>query len=272
MRQVFSSARLENVEAVAELLREDGIEVRISDGRSYKGNRRSTMSYSETEGTRPAVWIVRTEDLTRARELLRQAGLVDSTRGMGPTLSFRSEFDATTKSPLQRRTFRIKVGLLLAIAVAIGVGMYRTGTAPTVVELASPPFDGSRQATLVPVAHAVFEHELGAVDTPVICLGVDGADATRTVRDVLRPPEKATIVPVSHCQQIASEDYGSVHPPSKQPATIVEVSNFRPTAADAGTVEYSAYHHRMWARYKTLEVRRIDGRWRVVRTIKHVAT
>ena len=30
MRQVFSSPRLENVEAVAELLRKEGIEVRIS--------------------------------------------------------------------------------------------------------------------------------------------------------------------------------------------------------------------------------------------------
>ena len=35
-------------------------------------------------------------------------------------------------------------------------------------------------------------------------------------------------------------------------------------------IQYSAYHHRMWASYKTLEVARIDGRWQVVDVIKHV--
>ena len=48
MRQVFSSARLENVEAVAKLLGDADIEVRVTDGRSYKGNLRS-RSYSEQE-------------------------------------------------------------------------------------------------------------------------------------------------------------------------------------------------------------------------------
>ena len=45
MRQVFASARLENVEAVAGLLRAEGIEVKISDGRSYRGNRRGTFRF-----------------------------------------------------------------------------------------------------------------------------------------------------------------------------------------------------------------------------------
>ena len=44
MRQVFSSLRLENVEAVATLLRDAGIEVRITNGRSYKGKMRSRAS------------------------------------------------------------------------------------------------------------------------------------------------------------------------------------------------------------------------------------
>ncbi|HWI24375.1 MAG TPA: pathogenicity-like protein, partial [Lysobacter sp.] len=37
MRQVFSSPRLENVEGIAKFLEEHGIEVRITQGRSYKG-------------------------------------------------------------------------------------------------------------------------------------------------------------------------------------------------------------------------------------------
>ena len=44
MRQVFTSPRLENVESVAGLLREQGIEVRITNDRSYRGNRRSSFS------------------------------------------------------------------------------------------------------------------------------------------------------------------------------------------------------------------------------------
>ncbi|MEO5962927.1 MAG: pathogenicity-like protein, partial [Thermomonas sp.] len=78
MRKVFSSPRLENVEEVAELLRAEGIEVRISDGRSYQGNRRSNFSYRESEqsGPQPAVWILNADDQPRGRQLLRDAGLL----------------------------------------------------------------------------------------------------------------------------------------------------------------------------------------------------
>jgi hypothetical protein len=274
MRQVFSSARLENVEAVAAMLREAGVEVQITGGRSYKGNRRTTLSYADDEAQRPAVWVVKSEDNIRARELLRESGLVDSTRpGDGPRLSYRSEFDDTpTRTPAERRMFRIKIGLLLVIATVIGMALYRGAQTPPVPNLASGPFDGRRAATLVPVAQAVLASELASVNTPVACLAVDGADAPAGVRDALRPRDGLTVVPASHCERIADEDSGSVHPNSKQLATIVDVTNFRPTAADAGTIEFHAYHHRMSGRYKTLEVRRVDGRWRVTRTLRHVAS
>ena len=75
MRQVFTSQRLENVEGVAELLRAEGIEVRIANGRSYKGNRRGTFKYSApATGAQPAVWVIRSEDQPRARAMLREAG------------------------------------------------------------------------------------------------------------------------------------------------------------------------------------------------------
>ena len=69
MRQVFTSSRLENVEGVAQLLREAGIEVRVTNDRSYKGNRRSSFSYREETGERPTVWVIRSEDQLRARDL-----------------------------------------------------------------------------------------------------------------------------------------------------------------------------------------------------------
>ena len=53
MRQVFTSPRLENVERVASLLHEQGIEARITNGRSYRGSRRSAFSYREADNESP---------------------------------------------------------------------------------------------------------------------------------------------------------------------------------------------------------------------------
>jgi hypothetical protein len=86
MRSVFTSPRLENVEAVAKMLEEAGIEVRITEDRSYKGNRRRQFSYRETNRTEPdpQVWVIRAEDQPKARAMLREAGLIESSkRGFG---------------------------------------------------------------------------------------------------------------------------------------------------------------------------------------------
>ena len=59
-----------------------GIEVKITEARSYRGNRRSSFSYRDRgdAASHPAVWIVRAEDQPRGRQLLRDAGLLDSSR------------------------------------------------------------------------------------------------------------------------------------------------------------------------------------------------
>ena len=78
MRKVFSSQRLENVEEVANLLRAEGIAVKIENGRSWKGHRRGNFSYDQRKASSivPAVWIVRAEDQPRGRQLLRDMGLL----------------------------------------------------------------------------------------------------------------------------------------------------------------------------------------------------
>src|SRR3546814_1953519 len=76
MRKVFTSARLENVERVAKLLEDDGIEVRITNGRSYKGGIRGNFSYRGEGKQVPEVWVVRSEAQPRARAMLREAGLM----------------------------------------------------------------------------------------------------------------------------------------------------------------------------------------------------
>jgi hypothetical protein len=81
-----------------------------------------------------------------------------------------------------------------------------------------------------------------------------------------------TLVPASQCLRVADTEQGSFHRPTGQAAMMLDVNAFRPSAPDAGQIEYSAYHHRMFARYKTLEVRHVNGAWQVTRVIKHVAT
>src|SRR6478736_6681763 len=126
MRQVFASPRLENVEGIAQLLEAQGIEVRITHGRSYRGGWGGRRTYRDSEGgPLPAVWVVKSEDQPRARQLLREAGLLDSTRGgsdsfLAPSAHVGSTEPGAAKPPAQKRAFRYKIGLLIAIVVAVG--------------------------------------------------------------------------------------------------------------------------------------------------------
>ncbi|MFC4728057.1 pathogenicity-like protein [Coralloluteibacterium thermophilus] len=131
MRQIFSSLRLENVEGVARLLNDNGIETWISQGRSYKGGRRSQFSYRESPGGKPqpAVWVVHTGDQVRARELLREAGLIDTTRpdSFLPNSFTPPPAPGIGDSNRRRRamTQRIKIALLIVTAAIIAGGMYQ---------------------------------------------------------------------------------------------------------------------------------------------------
>lgn len=120
MRQIFTSQRLETVEGVARLLREAGIEVHISNERSYRGKRGSQFRYTEPvpKGLQPAVWVRHPEDQPRARQILRDAGLLETTRpGAGPApLTFTSTQDEPPKR--SSWAWRIRLILLGLIAVA----------------------------------------------------------------------------------------------------------------------------------------------------------
>lgn len=276
MRQVFSSPRLENVERVAQLLRDEGIEVRINNGRSYKSHIRGDFSYRDQDSPRPSVWVIRSDQQAPARAILRDAGLIDTTRGDNAYRlpSFRTEAPIPVSDPARRRALLMKVGLLTVIVVVLGLGMVHTFNQPPRAQMqaqAVPPFDGSIAATLIPVARAVLASEIGNVDTPVACLSVDGKDAPDALIGPMQAPTRAA-VPASHCERVADEEKGSFHRASSREATLVDISRFRPSAPDTGTIEVSLYHHRMWASYKTLEVKRVDGAWQVAKVVKHVRT
>jgi len=126
MRSVFTSPRLENVEAVAKLLEEAGIEVKVSEDRSYKGTRRRQFSYRENanDGPDPQVWVIKAEDQPKARAMLREAGLIeDSKRGFGTADPSTSYLPAAALAPLSRKrdprrmiVTRVRMVLLAIIA------------------------------------------------------------------------------------------------------------------------------------------------------------
>lgn len=282
MRQVFSSQRLENVESVAQMLRDAGIEVRITNGRSYKGGRRGTFSYSDEAAPKPAVWVVRSDDTVKAREILREAGLLETTRESFAGPSFRLESESNpAKSKAQSRALRIKLVLMAGIVVVGGLAIMNALKTDIPTEaLKSHPLDGSPAQIPQPLAAAVFAQELPKARIGVLCLSIDGQDVTPELAQAMQQrlnDAKRQVVPASQCVRSANEDIGSKHRASGQPALMVDVRAFRPQAREeesgaiTGLVDYTAYHHRMSASYKTLEVKQADGGWQVLRTVRHVA-
>lgn len=207
MRQVFSSIRIENVEAVARLLEEAGIEVRISNGRSYRGAIRGNFSYREgsNTGPRPAVWVIRSDQQPEARRMLREAGLLQETTHRGESFLPPPSLAGGTASPLSARgggRFRYALLLGVAIMVALVLIAWRAsrddGDAPAasipaasapaapspvaapepagVPQIATLPDDAFVVATPPALAAALLRAELAAAGERRACLAIDGGD------------------------------------------------------------------------------------------------
>ena len=132
MRQIFNSQRVETVEGVAQLLRDAGIEVRITNGRSYHSKRGSQFSYLDKEKatTHPTLWVVHADDQPRAREILRDARLLETTRRDHPTAQFAFRDEVAQADAPRNWAWRIRIGLLLVIAAVAMVVVRRHRGAP----------------------------------------------------------------------------------------------------------------------------------------------
>lgn len=154
MRQIFSSQRVETAEGVAKLLRDAGIEVRISNGRSYKSKRSGQFSYTEQASTQnlPTVWVVRADEQTRAREILREARLLDTTRRDLPNAqySFSATTAGTDSASGPRWAWRIRIALLLVIAVIAVFVVMRHRPSPTTTPPVQPAATTTDQPSAAP--------------------------------------------------------------------------------------------------------------------------
>ncbi len=147
MRQVFTSLRVETVEGVAKLLEDAGIEVYLANGRSYHSKRGGQFSYAEPMQVKqqPSVWVKRAEDQPRAREILREAGLLATTRpNQGDPLVFAGA-DAANEPKKRPLAWRIRIALLIAIAVAALVTVLRSRPAQEAVPPAPAPLPAQPQ-------------------------------------------------------------------------------------------------------------------------------
>ena len=133
MRKIFSSQRVENAEGVAEILRDAGIEVRVTNGRSYHSKRRGQFSYTDkvNNENQPAVWVVHANDQPRAREILRDKRLLDTTRRDHPTAEYAFRETPAEAGNGRGWAWRIRIALLVVIAGVALVIMMRHRTAPT---------------------------------------------------------------------------------------------------------------------------------------------
>lgn len=125
MRQMFSSPRLENVEGVNKLFNDAGIETKITQGRTYKGNSRREHSYADKKrqvdsSQYPSVWVIKAEDYTRAREILHEAELLEDKvqNPYIPGLQFKDQAPMTPEKKLLR-TKLVLLGVVGAMIFAM---------------------------------------------------------------------------------------------------------------------------------------------------------
>ncbi|QIL20093.1 hypothetical protein [Thermomonas sp. HDW16] len=270
MRQVFTSPRLENVEAVAALLREADIEVKITEGRSYRGNRRGNFSYraGEESGPQPAVWIVRADDQPRGRQLLREAGLLDSSR-IGESsylpLSVLDHDKDTQASSKAGRAMRIKLGLLVAILAVIGLMVFglrkHEPALPAPTRATAPPQNPVPTITpqsvedvpvyraKVPTALAklLVERELAERTPAQACIAIDGKDPPAAFMQGLQHAAKTALSPASACPGDGALD--------------IDVHEYMTDGSGRGTVQLA----RDADAAQAVEVERNGEAWRVLR-------
>lgn len=127
MRQIYTSPRAENVDRVVALMASNGIETTLTNRKGWKGGQWKRFSYSsggnESESW-PQVWVVRSNDQSRARQILRDAGLEPAVRFADELAVSRSGGDLRKAREAASRRFKMVVMALIAgVIVLIGINL-----------------------------------------------------------------------------------------------------------------------------------------------------
>lgn len=268
MRQIFASPRIENVEAVARLLEDAGIATSIRNGRGWKGAIRGNFSYRHPPdpATQPSVWIVRSEDQTPARALLREHGLLQDARlpDMGYLPPSMHGEDARR---ITRKASRINLLLVAVIALVAGLTLFgarRMGwwspapsqattatAAPSTPAVGAMPVIDAPQVHRVPVPPMLAETLVSGLDGNMLhCLAIDSADPAADSLHRLQAM-RMRIVAASQCPADATD------------ALQVDVLDYRTDGSGSGTVRLRQTGNGN-ASERDLQVRRIGTTWTVL--------
>jgi hypothetical protein len=122
MRHIYTSPRRENVERVIALLNENNIETTMRNSSDWQGGKwkRFSYTYRSDSGSWPQVWVTNSNDQSRARELLREAGLEPATRFADELAAARSPVDPGRHKANSMRFRMILLGLIGGVVVLIG--------------------------------------------------------------------------------------------------------------------------------------------------------
>ena len=125
MRQIYTSPRQENIDAVVALMAEHGIETTVANRSNYNRPTWQRFSYTQREDNRETwaqVWIARAEDYTKARTLLREIGIEPVIRHGDELAAARNPSPMTQREHLVARARRI---VLLAVLAAFAMVVLR---------------------------------------------------------------------------------------------------------------------------------------------------
>ena len=119
MRQIYTSPRVEHVDRVVAMLNEAGIATSVTNRRAYAGHdyRRPSYAKPPDRDSWPQVWVVNANDQSRARALLRDAGVEPPTRFADELAESRG--NASPEARRNALVWRVRVFLLAVIVTLV---------------------------------------------------------------------------------------------------------------------------------------------------------
>jgi hypothetical protein len=121
MRQIYTSLRQENIDRVIALMTEHDIETSVTNRSNYKGGDWKRFSYTNRPDASswPQVWVVNANDQTRARELLREAGIEPPVRYAEELAASREPLTGQAKHRAVASRSRMVTLCLVGVAVML---------------------------------------------------------------------------------------------------------------------------------------------------------